>query len=116
MTRDQFLTEKVLRECWHEWPTITQDLPSAYALCKKCYLLAHNGFTYESNNNFSTPEGFFKLWDYCKEQEWWKEFLSDYWHFTRIDHLIINNLISKLINPDTFANEIAQYRGWKEKK
>ena len=91
MKRDQFLTE-MMGECWHEW-----DGGCSY-ICDKC------NKKYKHNPNFSTSNGFFKLWNFCKEQEWWMKFIYK--------KIFIGH--EPDINPETFANAIAKFKGWKE--
>lgn len=80
--RDKYLTE-AMGECWHEagnkrringgkaqrdcicgesshWETITNEAPKYRFL----------------NNDFSTWEGFGKLWEWTTKQEWWIEFIK----------------------------------------
>ena len=105
MTRDQFLTE-MMGECWHE-PVWNADNYWSYTIplsernlsCKKCFANSCE------HPDYSTPYGFFRLWNWCKEQEWW----VDFWYST-----VIPDDFLKLINPEVFANAIARYRGWKE--
>jgi len=125
MTRDQFLTE-MMGECWHEtyWCAENYDsykipVENRNLSCKKCDVKVCD------HPNFSTTEGFFKLWNFCKEQEWWEEFVDNYviiedsmekipegykgtewWH----------RMLNWIINPDTFANAIACFKGWKVKE
>lgn len=103
MTRDQFLTEKVLGDYWETCVGLYRDGKKV-----KDYQ--------EKNPNFSTPEGFFKLWNFCKEQEWWEEFVNDV-----VEDISENNIggkgqewwhrfIDYFINPDTFADAIYNFR------
>jgi len=64
--RDKFLT-LAIGECWHSL--------NEYARCSGCgrqFTIVRRG--HHVNNNFSTPDGFFKLWDWAKKQEWWSVF------------------------------------------
>ena len=52
-------------ECWHE----------GQFNCKKCGYDAGFSAVHRSNPNFSTPEGFFWMWDRLQEKEW----VGDFW-------------------------------------
>ena len=105
MNRDQFLTE-MIGECWHD---ISIDRTRSFQV------------QFYKNNNFFTPEGFFKLWNFCKEQEWWVKFhdfnggrIIQYENELIPDIEIYIN--PYLINPNTFANAVAKFRGWKKEQ
>jgi len=77
-TSDQQLFEKVKRdgECWHEWGG---DLN--HIVCVKCHTLFHTHifkwvFTTRIPD-FTTPEGFFWLWERMSEKQEW----PDFWDF-----------------------------------
>lgn len=83
--RDKFLTE-AMGECWHDCYNY---------LCIHCEKMFP-----DSNNNFSTWEGFGKLWKWSKKQEWfWRGVMR------RIDHQVRE----EFVNPDTFADVIYNY-------
>jgi hypothetical protein len=121
MTRDQFLTE-MMGECWHEWGC---SLKLESVACIKC------GESFFDNTDFSTPEGFFRLWNYCKEQEWWGEFIYTYGRdltlsldnvknkprgqqISKLDNPFEYHLLNTIVHPDTFANAIAIFKGWEK--
>ena len=79
--RDKFLTES-MGECWHEF-----------------------------SNNFSTWEGFGKLWEWAVKQEWFSDFLK---HAEKIMKMPITGWIEYFVQPDRFAD--ALYKFLKEKK
>jgi hypothetical protein len=90
MTRDEFLTEK-MGECWHKYRE---------GSCMKCH--ATDGIFHNQQNNFSTWEGFGKLWAWARGQDWWEDMqLGGY-------------IEDKLIHPNRFANAIANYLHFKE--
>jgi hypothetical protein len=62
---------------------------------------------YEITDSFSTPDGFFKLWNWAKEQEWF----GDFWYN---EDVLTHEDIVLFINPDCFASVIAEYLGFKE--
>lgn len=51
--------------------------------------------------NFSTWEGFGRLFEFCQKQEWKKEFFErlDYWH----------DDLNDIINPNRFADAVYAY-------
>lgn len=110
MTRDQFLTEKVLGECWHEWEEYWSESKLINRLrCKKCGKDICYGCRSINMPNFSKWEVFGKLWNFCKEQEWWENFLFS---AIRIDKLPVHDAVVELINPDVFADAIARFHKW----
>lgn len=66
--RDQYLSEK-MGECWHDKQG--KNYPP-FESCSKCNKMLPN------NNNFSTWEGFGKLWEWSETQSWWGEFVKKY--------------------------------------
>ena len=104
--RNKYITE-AMGECWHDY--FWQD---AYPECfYECILCSDQVFgqtmnpSNNSNLNFSTPEGFFKLWNWAIEQEWWWKFRNsiltgDAFDYQNIEHII---------NPDNLANAIEKY-------
>lgn len=70
----------------------------------------HADFKNNQNNNFSSPDGFFKLWNWAIEQDWWCKFskscISSNEKYKRIVswHVDIN-----LINPERFAKAVYEY-------
>lgn len=93
LERDKFLTE-VMDECWHDKingisETIWMNNWSCCGL-SKCY--AHYP------NDFSTAEGFFKLWNWAIKQDWWPLFNGS--------NCEIN---LSIIHPDRFADVIYKF-------
>jgi hypothetical protein len=131
MTIDQFITEQVLGECWHESSGMTW-------ICGNCKTdIGWKGSNANSvavktlNNDFSTPEGFFKLWNFSREQDWWSQFVLGYireldsalrnlrsqaggQQVTKLHDPLEVHLVNTIVQSDTFANAIARFRGWKE--
>ena len=113
--RDKFLTE-AMGECWHDWIQKTR-LGSGRCICQvEGHYMAYENFVFhaEMNLDFSTPEGFFKLWNWAKEQEWWTIFRKSQIHRKIVKHDrgekdIWGLIPAELINPDTFANAIYNY-------
>jgi len=69
---DKKLFEKLKRdgECWPNPDNLDDE-----GICKVC------GCCYEAHTSipdFSTPDGFFWLWERAQEKEWWNDFFSPY--------------------------------------
>lgn len=56
--------------------------------------------------DYSTAKGFFKLWEWSIEQEWWDTFLIDNGRYNDNCEIFINE---NLINPEEFAKAVAEY-------
>jgi len=112
MTRDQFITEVVLKECWHEWHKeyyrgqmiLVCKCGKGYSECKKPH-----------NPDFSTWEGFGKLWEFSKKQEWWQKFrlmtIGMDW-----ERFATENISQVFISPITFADAVAKFHGYRGKE
>lgn len=98
--RNKFLTE-AMGECWHE----VSQRPYGYYLfvCKKCGTQSTRDFSI----CFSTWEGFGKLWEWAKKQDWWS-----YFSVCRIGYY--GGINQDFIHPDNFAD--ALYSFLKENK
>lgn len=96
--RDKYLTES-LGECWHGISRTNNPRHT----CTKCGLKSDELYTF-TFNNFSTPDGFFKLWNWAQEQEWFIPFtfkmsmIGDSYHM-RTD----------IIHPDRFSNAVYKF-------
>jgi hypothetical protein len=98
--RDKFLTE-AMGECWHEWiPSNDFDGMA----CKFCEDYEHES---GKRNNFSTWEGFGKLWNWAQKQEWWGKF-EDLIFYGKADPCG-GWFDTLLIHPDRFADAIFSY-------
>ena len=93
--RDKYLTEQVLGECWHEGKYCGHVV-----LCKHC----NESMYYNINNDFSTSDGFFKLWNVAQKKGWWNELVYE----ITGPHLDLENLIIH-INPDRFADAVYKF-------
>ena len=80
MERDKFLTE-AMGECWHE-PKLANALQS---VCKHCKQMRYRSTKHINENlapewaqkyDFSTWQGFGKLWEWAEDQKWWDEFVD----------------------------------------
>jgi hypothetical protein len=98
---NKYLTE-AMGECWHEYMPNYSGVKCMVInyTCKKC-VLSHQYFPEEKTNDFSTWQGFGKLWEWAIEQKWWYEFLI----------LKYNNKLElyELNNPETFAKVIYEF-------
>jgi len=101
---DQELFEKLKRdgECWHKLPVWndTMKLPEIFR-CIKCHRIMNDIMHKPINPDFSTPDGFFWLWERAQEKEWWDDFFSPYdpWG------------IEELIHRTKFTEALKQYLG-----
>lgn len=89
--RDKFLTE-LIGECWHN---VRYDPPNWW--CDKC----KNNLLAGRNNDFSTWEGFGKLFEWGQKQEWYEDLT-----YRRSGFI---GLISAYITPDEFANMVYEF-------
>jgi hypothetical protein len=118
MTRDEFLTTEVLKECWHEWgftPYRHND-HNANWKCNKCGITALWEDDIPAPNDFSTWEGFGKLWEAAQKDEQWIDFLMKQRDAepTMMETWAWTGIIKNIINPDRFATAWAKFKGWEE--
>lgn len=106
--RDWFLTEAI-GECTHNFVEVAHGYRTTTYMCDKCHFeVVINDDTqlmitemWKYVNNFSTWNGFGKLFEFSKKQIWWREFK---------EIIIENGMISEdIINPDKFANRIYEF-------
>lgn len=108
--RDKFLTE-AMGGCWHELVDPGTGLifgPNYRAPECSCGKTLSRMTPLHNNPDFSTWQGFGKLWTWAKEQGWWEGFLFDLGSInirTR-DQLVIH---PDYINPDHFADAIYDF-------
>ncbi len=99
--RDKFLTEKVLGGKHYN------------SIGEKHFYWIPDSFGMMTNDpviipDFSTPEGFFKLWNAAKEKDWW---LSDAF-FASLDSMLLKKRkvdMNLFIHPDRFADAIYKF-------
>jgi len=96
--RDKFLTE-AMGECWHEWEAL--EIESAWE-CSTCKCLWD---CTKSRVDFSTWEGFGKLWEWAQQQEWWEGFLRDNIPF--LYQASPSNF--KIIHPDRLTEAVYEF-------
>lgn len=112
MERDKFLTEQ-LGECWHK---AIKKLPAAgythLGVCKcgawselKGRDYAHIPFTFLQQNDFSTWDGFGKLWEWSKKQRWFTKVIL-FRRYGDEEQLV---LYPTMVDPDNFANAVYKF-------
>ena len=109
--RDKFLTEQVLGESVHVIDFISTDVQGGsgdgYYACSVCHKSFDNYRGHCPNaNNFSTPEGFFKLWNAAKEKDWWYMFVIT---FSPQYCDVAQTWLSEFIHPDRFAKALEAF-------
>jgi len=108
--RDKFLTES-MEECWHKWkdyqdlhPEIDVDIDKNECLrCHEVYYISKE----PKNCDFSTWQGFGKLWEWAIKQKWWDKFLSEC--YIQHNQGYTMSFLEPLINPDYFANTLYKF-------
>jgi len=108
--RDRFLTE-AKGECWHEHkkPENSFEGWSQVILQPPCYKCKESYENWD-NPDFSTWEGFGKLWTWAIEQEdWFDEFLIKSQWFKLDGHKNFVLIHTHFINPDKFANALYKF-------
>jgi hypothetical protein len=71
----RIITEK-MGGCWHEWVNdwkLTDDAPLPVAFCSRCGDKKYGHI--DNNIDYTTPDGFFKAWQWAQSKEWWDEFV-----------------------------------------
>jgi hypothetical protein len=97
--RDKYLTEAMGEECWHEWVYCGESK----AICTQC----NTDYTISKDrNDFSTWEGFGKLWEFCKKQEWYYNFLKTVCPYKTDYPSVIHE---DYIHPDRFADAVYEF-------
>lgn len=119
--RDKLLTETMglkyhrIIECRHDSPLSGRVLSSICMCGRKIEDSRGNKRECYANQDFSTPQGFFKLFNFATKQEWWNEFIEQSWQSLKsgefqpdwVDDQIGIRL--DFINPDNLANAIFSY-------
>lgn len=111
---EKLLTE-VMGECYHTFKSFGANGRNNIFTCQKCNTTRYVEFGKEpqQDNNFKSWEGFGKLINWCKNQEWFVEFLMN--HYDKDDFRKDVKVIPvDLCDPDKF--KMAVYRFLKERK
>lgn len=106
---DSKFLAKQMGLCWHEWEFI-----SSYALCAdesdyKCKICGKFKST-DNRPDFTTWEGFGKVWEWARDKDWWIEFVYQ----AKGDSVI--DLLDNLIGPALIPELVKFLRERKEKK
>lgn len=91
---DKFLAE-AMGECWHKETISREPYPFDVEECVTCGAIG----TELKRMQFSTWEGFGKLWEWAQRQPWWEEF---YWQNSA-------EWRCKIVHPDRFAEAIYEF-------
>jgi len=110
MMKDQFIFEKLEMGCWHDYEWINRV---GVAWQCRCGHEAYLPIDFLINPDFSTWEGFGKLWEAAKEKEWWKEFLV-WLRMCKFETKFHNEVeqIVEYIHPTRFRDELADFLPW----
>ena len=121
MIWQEFLTEKVLKECWHEWVHITpegRDEYYDYNICKKCKEM-WSGLNYKNNRTFTTWQDMGDLKKKIVEMGEWRIFYR--WAYDYAGSNLLNegytyedDFCNWLMNPERFCELVAKW--WKERR
>ena len=103
--RDKYLTEEVLNECWHEPDDGYEDYS-----CKHCGIYGRCPTSViKKRIDFSMGEGFFKLWNYIKEKDYFDDFLikSGWFRLDEKGNFIMVH--THWVNPDKVADAVYKF-------
>lgn len=120
--RDKRLTE-AMGECIHPKIILKKSVNASRRdwdryVCSKCFKEIDAEDTpfddndkpyFDLENDFSTGNGFIKLWEFCQKQEWWYDFLNK-------DQCFGFAISVSLIHPDRFSDAVYSYLKEKEKE
>ena len=123
---DKELFEKLKRdgECWHEWKRdgLTSD-DYIGIMCIKCKKFLPTGaepyknsfYGDYANPDFSTPDGFFWLWDRVWEKRMFEDFIMEC-EISELDsHMPVETavpiLFKHIVNPTRFPESLKKYLG-----
>lgn len=121
----EYLTEEILKECWHEWVFHPGDLqgPREYPawICSGCAKERYGRHNKppKKNRTFTTPTNFFALWQAAQKMPWWDEFME--WACDECDKTIgdlcppVCKLTTNLVDPVRFPEALCRFRERGEK-
>lgn len=114
--RDKFLTEAM---GWRRVNIWNKDDSTCTCDCHRRKVWKNEeGEILSFPYDFSTPEGFFKFWNWAQEQEWWDEFMCDQGCSLRaeVEAIVPDEKIRyvyspriELIHPDRFADAVYNF-------
>ena len=106
---NKYLTEAI-GECWHTWDlTLHKDNFALLTLtCKHCLVEVKRNESTKFENDFFTWEGFGKLWEWARSQEWWSDF-SRYLDTPTVECNDVTHIDFRVISPETFASSIYDF-------
>jgi hypothetical protein len=113
MNLNQFITEVVLKECWHEM--IDNPQPKYKEIgwfahkCKNC-----EGEGIRDNRDFTTPNDWWYLWEFCIKQNWWNDFLMSKYEYYYFKPTSLHSWFTNLVDLKAFPEAIARFHGYKE--
>ena len=102
----KYLTE-AMGECWHD----NTHTKGNHTICNDCRITGYlTNYWWdkmkELRTDFSTWEGFGKLWEWSRNQEWWRDFAGQ-WEY--LDSSLFTTALDEMINPETFSNSIYDF-------
>lgn len=100
--RNRFLTE-AMGKCWHLIGESASGSGFYECRCGKVFALNEYA-SCNDENDFSTWEGFGKLWEWAQEQEWWRAFALSFGN-VHYDWLFRQDTI----HPDRFADALYEF-------
>ena len=100
MNWKQFLTEKVLDECWHEWRYIKGQIKYERWECVKCPAYCIGSAGEYKNRTFDNRNDMMDLYDKVWKDEKWREFDSE------------DFAVARWIDCDTRHASDADYNAW----
>ena len=78
MTWQQFLTEKVLKECWHEWRYIKGQIKYERWECVKCPAYCIGSAGEYKNRTFDNRTDMMDLYEAIERDGKWEDFFWDF--------------------------------------
>ena len=104
LERDKFLTDQ-MGECYHSWKDFGDWSECTICHCKSQFFVRS---LQENLYNFSTWEGFGKLWEWSRKQEWWLTFTMRVNH-DYLGHQVGEAIAWDIVDPNNFAAEVADF-------
>lgn len=112
---NRYIHEELFKECWHEPTGETVKIPyccvSHKCACGKLFpnLGMLHDHANKENPNYHTPDGFFRLWDKCREQEWWMEFIDSIMTFDQFGPVGVLAIDVEYVDPATFPGRVKEW-------